>query len=711
MKKKIKLLISFGIFMLAILLFQTKVQAKSYYIDNMDIQATILENGDLQIEQTLTYVFEGSYNGIYITIPIQYENKEEIETELADRMYNAEGVELQSVALMQNNEAIEFRKTSYAINGTAGVYTEEMDSATYQLKIFSPSADEKKTFQIDYILKNVCVSHNDIGELYYNFIGGEWECTIKNLNIEIYLPDNQTELKIWGHGPDNGTSEIIDNTHARFTVTNVATGQYVAARLVFDNTNIANTQKKSNLNAYGLIYQDEQQIAKISDRKQKYTRNIYLFALILMVYWIILLVIYEKDKKLKVTEINEEELFQKYNPMLAGCLQGNRDILARDIIAVILNLIEKKNIHLEIKSLYEKEERVYGYYLSKNPEKEQEMDEIEKNVYNWVFEQGIRVELSEALQEMPKDKNANEKFKHLNKLTQETLNKTGANKKAVPITIRIFNTFLFFITVYVAIKHILYEGFEIYQATDLFFTILPILLYILPVTMILIYIPMFLLIQLRHQMTKWIHKITGQKIVTTAVTIIAIFLIIIIFTVFFGNQGNRYIIADEVLLCISLIIMLTDNLMLKNSIKTMEDYSKMNSLKEKIENCTLMDDRDIEQITLWGTYLAYAVSFGIADKISKRIKNLYLDDDLLNLLNDTKIMDYLLSDYSFFYYTASLDRRFIKGYARAVKTVATSYGSSSSGRGGGFSGGGGFRGGGGRGGGRRSLLVRKNSKV
>ena len=30
-------------------------------------------------------------------------------------------------------------------------------------------------------------------ELYYNFIGGEWECDINKLNIDIYLPNNKNE--------------------------------------------------------------------------------------------------------------------------------------------------------------------------------------------------------------------------------------------------------------------------------------------------------------------------------------------------------------------------------------------------------------------------------------------------------------------------------------------------------------------------------------
>lgn len=64
--EKIFLIISITI---GIIFIQNKVEAKSYYIENMDIQASIKDNGSVDIEQTLTYKFDGQYNGIYITIP------------------------------------------------------------------------------------------------------------------------------------------------------------------------------------------------------------------------------------------------------------------------------------------------------------------------------------------------------------------------------------------------------------------------------------------------------------------------------------------------------------------------------------------------------------------------------------------------------------------------------------------------------------------
>ena len=410
MKKEIKIAISIIITIAVIFILQTKVEAKSYYIENMDIKATLQESGDLEIEQTLEYSFNGDYNGIYITIPTEYENNEEIRNKINDSLYNASGVVLESVKEIRKTGEVEYKLTRLARNGDYGVYTETEENDVYELKLYSPSVNENKTFKVKYTLKNVAVKHRDIGELYYNFIGGEWQCTIKKLLINIWLPYNTAEIRAWGHGPDNGQLEIVDNTHVRLKVSNVATGKYVAGRVIFDNSNIPNAIKESGINAHDLIFEDEYKIAKISDAKKQYTRNIYIFALALLIYWIILLIKYEKDKKYVVTNINEEELFQKYNPMLAGCFQGSRDILARDILAVILNLIEKKIIQLDIRSKMDKKEN-YSYILNKVPEKEAEMDEIEKYVYDWLFGSRTSIELTDALEDMPKDKNASQKFK------------------------------------------------------------------------------------------------------------------------------------------------------------------------------------------------------------------------------------------------------------------------------------------------------------
>lgn len=374
------------LFLVIFLLFiQAEVEA-SYSIERMDIQATVQDNGDVNIKQTITYKFNGTYNGIYINIPyiLQDYEYDEIVTnsKINDNLYTGTGVKVNAIL---DNENTDYSKRDYAWNGLNGVYTTNRDNGIYNIKVYSPSENETKTFILDYDIENLCVKHTDVGELYYNFIGGEWDVDINNLNIDIYLPENKNEIYIWGHGPLNGTSTIVSNSHANFKVEKVRKGEYVAARVIFDPVNIANSTKISGISARSIIFQDEQEIGQNKEEKNKFTQRIIIFTAILVVYWIVLLLVFEKEKKHDVYELNEEELFKKYNPMVAGCIQGSRDVLARDIIAVVLNLIDKKNINLELIPSTKNQKEQYTYRISRNKEKENDMDEIEAYIYKWIF--------------------------------------------------------------------------------------------------------------------------------------------------------------------------------------------------------------------------------------------------------------------------------------------------------------------------------------
>ena len=91
----------------------------------------------------------------------------------------------------------------------------------------------------------------------------------------------------------------------------------------------------------------------------------------------------------------------------------------------------------------------------------------------------------------------------------------------------------------------------------------------------------------------------------------------------------------------------------------------------------IMEDKDIEQVFLWEKYLSYAVSFGITSKIMKRIQGLYLDDDLLGLLNNEEFNYFITSDYYTFYKYASLDTRFMISFKHFTNNMFASGGGSS----------------------------------
>ena len=106
---------------------------------------------------------------------------------------------------------------------------------------------------------------------------------------------------------------------------------------------------------------------------------------------------------------------------------------------------------------------------------------------------------------------------------------------------------------------------------------------------------------------------------------------------------------DIMLIIISAIIAFTDNVMMKNEVNKIEDYSRLSLLKDKIKKYTLLNERDIEQNVLWERYMPYAVSFGITEKIHDRLVNLNLDNELVQILNSAEFNSFIVSEYCEFY--------------------------------------------------------------
>ena len=108
-KNVVKILLLILVFIITILI-SNKTYARSYSIENMDIQATILENGSINIKQKITYNFNGSYNGIYITIPYSITDKEQEEIQKIKKdnsIYNGNSISIKKISDYNGTNYIE----------------------------------------------------------------------------------------------------------------------------------------------------------------------------------------------------------------------------------------------------------------------------------------------------------------------------------------------------------------------------------------------------------------------------------------------------------------------------------------------------------------------------------------------------------------------------------------------------------------------------
>ncbi|MEG1010121.1 MAG: DUF2207 domain-containing protein, partial [Clostridia bacterium] len=167
---------------------------------------------------------------------------------------------------------------------------------------------------------------------------------------------------------------------------------------------------------------------------------ILIISIILFIYWIILIIKYDYDKKIDIGYT--EDIIDKINPIVAGCIVRNKSFCISDIIATILNLVNK-NV-LKLNSIKDKDKYINIIEIVNT---DIEIDEIEKNILDLVMQNNLSVDINKRVEEIIKDKNINLNIKRINKLINNELYKLGANVTVVPRYLKVIHNILFVISI------------------------------------------------------------------------------------------------------------------------------------------------------------------------------------------------------------------------------------------------------------------------
>lgn len=270
MKKQIYALIFF--------IFLLPFSIKADGIENFYINAEVQKNGDLIVEEYFNLT--GSYNGFERIINYRnsdnYEFHGELESLGTSEIYNGDNInilEVKSVSVSENFNFANvdgdlFKLVKSASKGSYKKYTVDYNYDGVSTRIFLPSK-KKKAFYIKYKIKNIAVSHNDVGELWWQVFSDELNESINHLIITITFPNNQNEFRVWAHGPLNGQIEKLSNNKLRATVTNLSAYQDIDIRATFDLEVIKESKKKSEIDAIQKILNYEEDAASKANYERK----------------------------------------------------------------------------------------------------------------------------------------------------------------------------------------------------------------------------------------------------------------------------------------------------------------------------------------------------------------------------------------------------------------------------------------------------------
>jgi uncharacterized membrane protein len=515
-------------------------QERSFQITDYQAQVEILENGDAKVSEIFTYEFSGNFNGIIRSIGIA----------------GSDGLEY-------------FRASQYLPQKKMLETTRELEGNIVTFRIYDQSANEKKSFLLEYQLKNVVTKYNDIAEFYWKFFDQSNSSPIQRVQIEVSFPGqtvNTDELKVFGHGPSQGQVSILDRGVVLYEVEGLSANEMVEARILLPTSFVPEAGKIVNKDQYAQIMQEELAWAESSDRENLFV----IFGLLLIPIIIVLNIIiairlyfkYDRELKPEMQLDYYRELPSDITPAVLSHLMSIQGAVTKDIMATLMDLTRKKYLKIE--------EVTSGGWIKKKDYKfillnkdTSSLKSHETNLINWFFYSigdGESVTLKEV-ENYSKSSRTQSSFRHQYQQWQ----------KAVKNEFQKHNYFS-------RSK----EGLNIALKTVLL------------------------------QIAGFLVLVLGAILLRVSWLVLIPLLLTIIFT------GVGLIIYG--------------GLIRKKTQEGVNEYHKWSAFKRFLLHFSNMKDYEIPSLIIWEHYLVYAISLGIADKVISKLR-VVLADQNINMRN------------------------------------------------------------------------------
>ena len=212
--------------------------AKSYEMPKVSIAAEAQTDGSLHVSETRTFEFDGDFTAVWWTFEGLPSNATlDIDSvRLTSPSENSE--DAASVASL-DLKSVPFRE-EWRDAGGPGTDAYSFDSAKNTVYVFFNASDETLVVTLDYTVENGVQAYKDIAEVYWKYVGDQWEESSGDVSMTLSLPVPQgatvvpgDNVRAWGHGPLDGVVTVNDDGTVTYSVPKVRAGQYAEARVVF----------------------------------------------------------------------------------------------------------------------------------------------------------------------------------------------------------------------------------------------------------------------------------------------------------------------------------------------------------------------------------------------------------------------------------------------------------------------------------------------
>ena len=568
--KKIILFIS--IILLVLTTFSIYVRAddsSSLYLDKLKFDVTVNEDGSMDVVETWD-IDISHVNTLYKTFKMDDE-----------KFTSIKNVKVKDITA--NREFTQIDEEMYHV--TENCYYGLINSKGNFEIAWGVGLDDRyatRTYEISYTVVDAIGKYNDYAELYWQFIGEDFEVDADKITGTITLPSNaesEEDIKVWGHTENlNGEIYVTDTDKIKFQLENFDAGRYVEVRVLFPTEMIESTGRAYNEDRYDDVIKEETKWANQANLRRQWEeiKDEVVATFVIFVILALCIIFIEKAVKYgkKLSSIKKFVPEQK--------LDYFRDLPEKDTTpgeavyilkepynafsrhfgkifsATLLDLKLKDYIDLRVEKTDKNKDKIY---LKKLKESDSNLKSDERRILDFAYKAfGKKTEV-----EM--------------KTLEQYIEKHPAGVEAL------INGCL------KAIESQLKES-KMFDKKQ------------------------------KEEFSNY-AGLSGVYYVFAIVTLFWAFplaIILLINGLICGSIKNRANVLTQ---------------------KGVDSKEKWKGLKKYMEDFSLLNEKEIPAIEVWEHYLVYATAFGIADKVLKQLKTIYPNIDELDSIHTSTYMYFM----------------------------------------------------------------------
>lgn len=314
---------------------QASDEENSYRIDDVNVRAFILPNGNLDVHEFYTYTFLDAVHGT--TRSIGQQGHRGISNFQAYAIPKGDSIQ----SIIEHPERLELLPVQQYSNSKLDTY-----------QIFKSSVHETQSFYYHYEIQQVVHKYTDISDLYWSFFDQQNSSTLHNVQISITLPQKGSIQDIHAYLKDKygGTLFFDQNRTVYYENKELPAHRVSEIRILFPAQMMSNMQAQPILAKDSLISEEDTLAIKYASRTANLEQlgsilNLVMIGFILLIIGGLIWRIYHhrraKNARFAVGELEHTD------PLLLAYLWHPGQIIPEDIIASLFSLYRRNVITIE----------------------------------------------------------------------------------------------------------------------------------------------------------------------------------------------------------------------------------------------------------------------------------------------------------------------------------------------------------------------------